>query len=107
MRELVSRTSIPPGKGHIHLLDVLRGVAIFGTLGTNIWLFSTVGSGGATIFGGGLAWWASFDGFLTTLALFITNGKFLGLLTILVRRRGEDTVPIGATARAGVPVRYL
>ena len=70
--------------GRIRLLDVLRGVAIFGTLGTNIWLLSTVGSPDTpTFFGGGLPWWTSFDGFLATLTLFFTNGKFLGLLTIL------------------------
>jgi uncharacterized protein len=71
------RTSISQEKGRIHLLEVLRGVAIFGTLGTNIWIFSTVGSGEASIFGGGLPWWVSFDGFLSTLTLFFTNGKFL------------------------------
>jgi len=76
---------MPAGAGtrRIQLLDTLRGVAIFGTLGTNIWLFSTVGSGESVVFGGGLPWWVSFDGFFTTLALFFTNGKFLGMLTIL------------------------
>jgi uncharacterized protein len=80
-----SKQSIPAGAGtrRIQLLDILRGVAIFGTLGTNIWLFSTVGSGGSTIFGSGLPWWASFEVFLTTLTLFFTNGKILGMLTIL------------------------
>jgi hypothetical protein len=43
-------------------------------LGMNIWMFSTVGSGEASIF----------DGFLSTLTLFFTNGKFLGLLTATV-----------------------
>ncbi len=49
----------PPQKaGRIALLDVLRGVAIFGTLGANIWLFSAVGSPeSSTFFGGGLPWW--------------------------------------------------
>jgi uncharacterized protein len=41
----------------IQLLDILRGVAIFGTLGTNIWLFSAVGSGESLIFGGGGVPW--------------------------------------------------
>ncbi len=40
----------------IRLLDVLRGVAVFGTLGTNIRLFSTVGGEGSGIFGAGIPW---------------------------------------------------
>lgn len=36
-------------KGRIRLLDVLRGVAIFGMLGTNIWLFSAVGDSGPPV----------------------------------------------------------
>lgn len=65
----------------IRLLDVLRGLAILGTLGTNIWLFSSVGSG-SILFGMAEAW-TSLDAFITALALFVTNGKFLGLLTIM------------------------
>ncbi len=89
-----------------HLLDVLRGAAIFGTLGTNAWLFSAVGSG-AMIFGGGLAWWASFGGFLTTLALSTTNGKFLRLLTIQSGVGVE--IQCQSARRRGLawPVRYL
>ncbi|MGH3145793.1 MAG: DUF418 domain-containing protein [Rubrobacter sp.] len=68
--------------GRIRLLDVLRGFAILGTLGTNIWLFSSVGSG-SILLGAGEAWWSSLDAFVTVLALFVTNGKFLGLLTIM------------------------
>jgi uncharacterized protein len=86
----------------------LRGVAIFGTLGTNIWLFSTVGSGESVVFGGGgLPWWVSFDGFLTTLALFFTNGKFLGMLTILFGVGVE--IQYQSARRRGLawPVRYL
>ena len=92
----------------IALLDVLRGAAIFGTLGTNIWLLSAVGSpGSSTFFGGGLPWWASPDGFLTTLTLFFTNGKFLGLLTILFGVGAE--IQYQSARRRGLPwtVRYL
>lgn len=94
--------------GRIALLDVLRGVAIFGTLGTNIWLFSSVGSPGSSpFFGGGLAWWTSLDGSLTTLTLFFTNGKFLGLLTILFGVGAE--IQYQSARRRGLPwtVRYL
>ena len=95
-------------KERIGLLDVLRGVAIFGTLGTNIWLFATVGtSGSPTFFGGGLPWWGSWDGFLTTLTLFFTNGKFLGLLTILFGVGLE--IQYRSAKRRGLswPARYL
>ncbi|WP_342774805.1 DUF418 domain-containing protein [Nonomuraea longispora] len=60
----------------IEALDVLRGVAIMGTLGTNIWIFTAPGgpldvlqlSGGGTV---------------ETFVRFLSNGKFLGLLTLL------------------------
>lgn len=94
--------------GRIALLDVLRGVAIFGTLGTNVWLFATVGTPGSSVFfGGGLPWWGSVDGFLTTLTLLFTNGKFLGLLTILFGVGLE--LQYRSAKRRGLPwpVRYL
>ena len=97
-----------PGRKRIALLDVLRGVAIFGTLGTNIWLFALVGNPGSSAFvGGGLPWWSSLDGFLTTLSLFITNGKFLGLLTILFGVGVE--IQYQSAKRRGLPwlTRYL
>ncbi|QIN85072.1 DUF418 domain-containing protein [Rubrobacter tropicus] len=97
-----------PDQGRIHLLDALRGLAIFGTLGTNIWLFAAVGdAGSSTFFGGGLRWWASLDGFLTTLTLAVTNGKFLGLLTILFGVGLE--IQYQSTRRRGPPWlrRYL
>ena len=97
-----------PKRERIQLLDVLRGVAIFGTLGTNIWLFAAVGvPGSSTFLGGGLPWWISWDGFLTTLTLFVTNGKFLGLLTILFGVGLE--IQYQSARRRGLPwpVRYL
>jgi uncharacterized protein len=97
----------PQKRERIQLLDVLRGVAIFGTLGTNIWLFASVGDGGSAFFGGGLPWWSSLDGFLTTFTLFLTNGKFLGLLTILFGVGME--IQYQSARRRGLPwpVRYL
>jgi uncharacterized protein len=95
------------GSRRIALLDVLRGVAIFGTLGTNVWIFSQVGSGNSLLFAGGFPWWSSVDGFLTTLTLFLTNGKFLGLLTILFGVGLE--IQYQSARRRGLswPVRYL
>jgi uncharacterized protein len=66
-----------PG-GRIAALDVLRGVAILGTLASNVWIFSTPG---------GPAEWIS-DGFATAdpvqrVLQAQVNGKFLGLLTLL------------------------
>lgn len=80
-------------RARLPLLDVLRGVAILGTLGTNIWIFVTPG---------GLYGYLTADitGVAETAARFVTNGKFLSLLTILfgvglaiqldgARRRGD------------------
>lgn len=68
----------PAGTRRIAALDVLRGVAILGTLGTNIWLFASPG--------GVQAWFET--GFTTTggaetWLMALANGKFLGLLTLL------------------------
>ena len=93
------------GSGRIQLLDVLRGVAIFGTLGTNIWLFSMVGAGEEVVFGG--SWWASWNELLVALTTFFTNGKFLGLLTILFGVGLE--IQYQSARRRGLrwPVRYV
>lgn len=66
----------------IRLLDIWRGFAIFGTLGTNIWVFAHLGDLNY-IFSFDVEWWASVDDFLRMLVLFLVNGKFLGMLTIL------------------------
>jgi uncharacterized protein len=68
--------------GRIRLLDILRGAAIFGTLGTNIWLFAHLGDL-SYLFAYDRAWWSSVDDGLRQAALFLVNGKFLGILTIL------------------------
>ena len=68
--------------GRIRLLDILRGFAIFGTLGTNIWIFAHLGDLNL-LFNHDSPWWASADTFLQLIVLFLVNGKFLGMLTIL------------------------
>ncbi|MDF5752750.1 DUF418 domain-containing protein [Spongiactinospora sp. TRM90649] len=59
----------------IAALDILRGVAIMGTLGTNIWLFTSPGGPAAQL--------AASAGGVETFLRFLANGKFLGLLTLL------------------------
>ncbi|WP_328817097.1 DUF418 domain-containing protein [Nonomuraea cypriaca] len=61
----------------IDALDVLRGLAIMGTLGTNIWIFTDPGGPAQAMAFGGDA------GVIETFLRFLSNGKFLGLLTLL------------------------
>lgn len=57
--------------------DVLRGIAIAGTLATNIWLFADPGGPAAALTGFAGGWWV--DDVLRAAA----NGKFLALLTLM------------------------
>ncbi|PIM69615.1 hypothetical protein CTU88_26910 [Streptomyces sp. JV178] len=66
------------GIGRVQSLDVLRGIAIVGTLLTNIWLF-TGGVGGESLGRPDGRW----DGDIMLLSGVLSNGKFLGLLSIL------------------------
>jgi uncharacterized protein len=86
----------------IALLDVLRGFAILGTLGTNIWLFANAGNIGA--FFGNTTYQSQLEATLQQATLFLTNGKFLGMLTILfgvglelqyqsAKKRGQSFLP--------------
>ncbi|MCH5644602.1 MULTISPECIES: DUF418 domain-containing protein [unclassified Gordonia (in: high G+C Gram-positive bacteria)] len=62
-------------------LDVLRGIAILGTLGTNIWIFTNVDG-----FVGYLSDPTQADGAWRVAQVLLeqlTQGKFLGLLTIM------------------------
>ncbi|MFD1148524.1 DUF418 domain-containing protein [Saccharothrix hoggarensis] len=61
--------------GRIAALDVLRGVAILGTFGTNVWAFTHPG--------GPAGFLADFGDSGDALLRMISNGKFLGLLSIL------------------------
>lgn len=75
-----TETAVPAATRRLPLLDVLRGVAIVGTLGTNIWLFTSPGSEGALLTGnpidGGGPW-------LEQAVMFATNGKFISMLTFM------------------------
>ena len=57
--------------------DVLRGIAIAGTLATNVWLFADPRGPAAAFAGFTGGWWV--DAVLRAVA----NGKFLALLTLL------------------------
>lgn len=63
-------------QSRIRLLDVIRGVAIIGTLGTNIWIFTQPGNSLSMFINGGSSLYEILQ------SIFI-NGKFLGLLTIM------------------------
>lgn len=67
----------------IRLLDILRGFAILGTLGTNIWIFANLGDISYMFTYDHANWWSSIDDFLRLVVLFLVNGKLLGLLTIM------------------------
>ncbi|MEY7971660.1 DUF418 domain-containing protein [Saccharomonospora xinjiangensis] len=63
--------------GRIDALDLARGIAILGTLATNIWIFTDPA---------GALGWLALDverGAVETLLLTLSNGKFLALLSIL------------------------
>ncbi|WP_433941864.1 DUF418 domain-containing protein [Paenibacillus lautus] len=68
--------------GRIRLLDILRGFAILGTLGTNIWIFAHAGDLRYITTFDHSGWWAAND-LLRMIVLFLVNGKPLGLLTIM------------------------
>lgn len=63
-------------------IDMLRGFAVLGTLGTNIWIFAYLGDLSYITTSNYTGWW-SFNDFLRMLVLFFVNGKLLGLLTIM------------------------
>ncbi len=68
--------SAPTGR-RLPLLDVLRGVAILGTLMTNVWIFTRPGAEWGALEAG--ADMGAVEGVFSVLA----NGKFLSLLTVL------------------------
>ncbi|RJX39823.1 DUF418 domain-containing protein [Paenibacillus pinisoli] len=69
--------------GRLRLLDILRGFAVMGTLGTNIWLFAYLGDLNYMMTFDAAPWWTSLEEFVRVLVLFLVNGKLLGLLTIM------------------------
>jgi uncharacterized protein len=64
------------------LLDVLRGLAILGTLATNVWIFATPGSEG-TLLSSSDAVSSNQGNLVEATFRLLTNGKSLSLLTVL------------------------
>lgn len=75
------------GTGRLPLLDVLRGVAVLGTLMTNIWIFAGPGAEWGVLTGGldtpGLFSGTDAAGLAETVFRLLADGKFLALLTVL------------------------
>ncbi|MFR9730380.1 DUF418 domain-containing protein [Saccharopolyspora sp. MS10] len=70
----MATTPLAPAGHRIDTLDVVRGVAVLGTFGSNVWIFSDP-AGPTGALGG--------DGPVGSLLLFLANGKFLALLTLV------------------------
>ncbi|WP_278266059.1 DUF418 domain-containing protein [Nocardia sp. AG03] len=72
----------PDRPGRLLALDVLRGIAILGTLGTNIWIFTD--PGGLLGYIDGLGATAE-NGWMWSERVLqqLVQGKFLGLLTVM------------------------
>jgi hypothetical protein len=101
----------------ISVLDIARGIAILGTLATNVWIFTDpAGMIGylqrpLPVLTGGL------DQTVQTLARQLANGKFLGMLTLMfgiglelqrrsARRRGQAVArPLSLAGDSAVPGR--
>ncbi|MGI5376157.1 DUF418 domain-containing protein [Streptomyces sp. CA-251387] len=84
------------------LLDVLRGVAILGTLMTNVWIFTGPGAewGALESSSGELSFGSPADAVEASFSV-LANGKFLSLLTILF---GVGlAIQYGSAARRGQP----
>ncbi|GBG05628.1 membrane protein [Paenibacillus agaridevorans] len=75
--------TVKEAAGRLRLLDILRGFAVLGTLGTNIWLFAHLGDVNYMFTFTNTEWWSSIQDFVRVFILFLVNGKLLGLLTIM------------------------
>ncbi len=72
-------TAAPAAAKRLPLLDVLRGVAILGTLGTNVWLFTAAHGEAGPLLGYGI----TEGGPVGSAFQLLANGKFLSMLTVL------------------------
>nr|WP_053696320.1 DUF418 domain-containing protein [Streptomyces sp. NRRL F-5755] len=73
------------GAARLPLLDVLRGVAILGTLMTNVWIFAAPGAEAGVLKGGAAmsVFDSSWSGLAEGTFRFLADGKFLSMLTML------------------------
>ncbi|MFE2844920.1 DUF418 domain-containing protein [Streptomyces scopuliridis] len=85
MTETLPSPATTPGRpARLPLLDVMRGVAILGTLMTNVWIFTSPGAEWAVLTSGqGELSFGSFPAAAESTMRLLANGKFLSLLTIL------------------------
>lgn len=105
--EAPNPTPPQPHSSRLAALDVLRGIAILGTLGTNIWIFTNaeglLGYFAHSDEPDGAWLWA--ERFLQQLA----QGKFLGLLTIMfgigLAIQQRSAVKSGRRWPGGYPIR--
>lgn len=109
MSTVTTPATQPRIRSRIRALDVARGIAILGTLATNVWIFSHPGgllgylnhptSAGASEFQQGLE----------RLFMALANGKFLGLLTLMfgigLVIQAESAARRGARWPARYPLR--
>lgn len=70
----------PPASPRIAALDVLRGLAILGTLGTNVWIFTNPEGPPSALEAPTMD---TFAGAVEVALRFFANGKALALLTLL------------------------
>lgn len=96
MKRATTAAPAPSATRRLPALDVLRGIAILGTLLTNIWIFAAAagrsditgqGAGALTAGASGAAadgnWVAQLSMYIDTALGLVTDGKFIGLLTIM------------------------
>ncbi|MFC7341520.1 DUF418 domain-containing protein [Saccharopolyspora griseoalba] len=98
----MTRVQAPPSR--ITAVDVVRGVAIFGTLGTNIWMFTDPNGPAALL---PAADPSTFAGAVETALRTLANGKFLALLTLLFGVGLELQYRSALRRGARWPGRYL
>jgi uncharacterized protein len=74
---------VDTGLRRVASLDVVRGLAILGTLASNIWIFTSIGSDPEALLGrvSGGTW--TFDRVVQSLTGLLVDGRFLALLSIV------------------------
>ena len=82
MNDSISPTSLQPvnASERIHILDILRGFAVFGILAVNIAGFSSTAYLPGYEFTGKLPW---YDAFAEALVLYLADGKFFTIFSFL------------------------